>query len=421
MKLDIIGKNIIRVDAHGKVTGKALYPEDIYMDNMAYGMTLRSKLPHAYITVDTKEAERIDGIIKIFTYKDVPNNSHGVVFKDHEVFCEKKVRRVGDPIAFVVGKTKKACKEAMEKIKVEYEELEGVFDPVLAMKEDSPKIHGDSNIMYHFKIRKGDIEEGFKNSHVIVENTYSTHMVEHVFLQPEAGISFIDEEGRVTVVVATQYPHYDREEIASALNLSEDSVRIINANVGGAFGGREDISLQIHLALATYILEIPIKTVYSREESFVGHSKRHPIIMKCKTGADKYGKLLAMEAELIGDTGAYASWAANVMRKAGVHITGPYYIPNVKVDSYGVYTNNPYAGAMRGFGATQVPIAHEQQMDILAEKLGLDPVSIRMKNIFKKGSITATGQVLTESVPLEECIEKVAEKIDFSLEKEGAI
>ncbi len=205
-------------------------------------------------------------------------------------------------------------------------------------------------------------------------------------------------------------PHYDREEIASALNLTEERVRIINANIGGAFGGREDISLQVHLALATYILKIPIKTVYSREESFVGHSKRHPIIMKCKTGADKNGKLMALEAELIGDTGAYASWATNVMRKAGVHITGPYYIPNVKVDSYGVYTNNPYAGAMRGFGATQVPIAHEQQMDILAEKLGMDPISIRMLNIFKKGSTTATGQVLTESVPLEECIEKVVEK-----------
>ncbi len=418
--LNTVGKNIIRVDAHSKVTGKALYPEDIYMDNMAYGMTLRSKLPHAYIKVDITEAERIDGILKIFTYKDVPNNQYGVVFKDHEVFCEKKVRRIGDPIAFVVGKTKEVCKEALEKIKVEYEELEGVFDPVLAMREDSPKVHGDSNIMYHYKIRRGDIEEGFKNSYVIAENTYSTHMVEHGFLQPEAGVSFIDEEGRIAVIVATQYPHYDREEIASALNLSGEKVRIINANIGGAFGGREDISLQIHLALATYILEIPIKTVYSREESFLAHSKRHPIIMKCKTGADKNGKLMAMEAELIGDTGAYASWATNVMRKAGVHITGPYYIPNVKVDSYGVYTNNPYAGAMRGFGATQVPIAHEQQMDILAEKLGLDPISIRMINIFKKGSTTATGQVLVESVPLEECIESIVEKMDFLGEKGGA-
>jgi CO/xanthine dehydrogenase Mo-binding subunit len=418
--LDIVGKNIIRVDAHSKVTGKALYPEDVYIDGMAYGMTLRSKFPHANIKVDTSSAEKIDGVIKIFTYKDVPNNMHGVVFKDHQVFCQEKVRRIGDPIAFVVGKTKAVCEEALNEIQVEYEELEGVFDPVYAMRDDAPKIHEDSNIMYHYKIRKGNIEEGFKNSYVIVENTYSTQMVEHGFLQPESGLSYIDEEGRVTVLVATQYPHYDREEIASALKLKEEEVRVINSNIGGAFGGREDISLQIHLALATYILRIPIKTVYSREESFVGHSKRHPIIMKCKTGADKYGKLMAMEAELIGDTGAYASWATNVMRKAGVHITGPYYIPNVKVDSYAVYTNNPYAGAMRGFGATQVPIAHEQQMDILAERLGLDPISIRMINAFEKGSMTATGQILTESVPLKECIENVVEQIDFQLEKGGA-
>ena len=217
-----------------------------------------------------------------------------------------------------------------------------MFDPIEAMKDDAPKVHGDSNIIYHFKIRKGDIKEGFKNSHVIVENTYKTHMVDHAFLQPESGVSFIDEEGRITVIVATQYPHYDREEIASALNMPEESVRVINANVGGAFGGREDISLQIHLALATKELNRPVKTVYSREESFIAHAKRHPMIMKYKTGADRDGKLLALEAEIIGDSGADASWAMNVLRKSGVHASGPYEIPNVKVDSIAVYTNNPF-------------------------------------------------------------------------------
>lgn len=420
MKLDVVGKNILRVDALSKVRGKALYPEDIYMDNMLYGKTLRSTLPHAYIKIDISKAEKIEGVIKIFTYRDVPNNEYGVIFKDHEVFCKDKVRRIGDPIAFVVAESNKICEEALKEIKVDYDEIEGVFDPVLAMEKDSPKVHEDSNIMYHYKIRRGDIEEGFKSSYVIAENTYKTHMVDHAFLQPEAGVSFIDEEGRVTLMVATQYPHYDKEEIVSALQLSEDEVRVINTNIGGAFGGREDISLQIHLALATKELKRTIKAIYSREESFIAHAKRHPLIMKCKTGADKNGKLLAMEAEIIGDTGAYASWAINVLRKAGVHMTGPYNIPNVKVDSYAVYTNNPFAGAMRGFGATQPPIAHEQQMDILAEKLGMDPISIRMVNIFKKGSTTATGQVLTESVPLEECIESVIKKMDFHPKREGA-
>ena len=419
MRLNVVGKNILRVDALSKVTGKALYPEDIYMENMLYGKTLRSKVPHAYIRVDTSKAERIDGVIKIFTHKDVPKNEYGVVLKDHEVFCSQKVRRIGDPIAFVVAKDLKTCHLALENIRVEYEEIEGVFDPIEAMKDDAPKVHGDSNIIYHFKIRKGDIKEGFKNSHVIVENTYKTHMVDHAFLQPESGVSFIDEEGRITVIVATQYPHYDREEIASALNMPEESVRVINANVGGAFGGREDISLQIHLALATKELNRPVKAVYSREESFIAHAKRHPMIMKYKTGADRDGKLLALEAEIIGDSGAYASWAMNVLRKSGVHASGPYEIPNVKVDSIAVYTNNPFTGAMRGFGATQVPIAYEQQMDILAEKLGLDPISIRLKNMFRKGSVTATGQVLTESVPLQECLERVVERMDFPRREEA--
>ena len=399
MKLEVVGKNILRIDALSKVTGRALYPEDFYMEGMVYGKTLRSKVPHAYIKVDTSRAEKIDGVIKIFTHKDVPNNKHGVVFKDHEVFCSEKVRRIGDPIAFVVAKDRKTCELALENILVEYEEIEGVFDPIEAMKDDAPKVHGDSNIVYHFKIRKGDVEEGFKNSHVIVENTYKTHMVDHAFLQPEAGLSFIDEEGRITVIVATQYPHYDREEIASALKIAEDKVRLINANIGGAFGGREDISLQIHLALAAHELKMPVKVVYSREESFLAHSKRHPLIMKYKTGADKDGKLLALEAEIIGDTGAYASWATNVLRKSGVHATGPYFIPNVKVDSYAVYTNNPYAGAMRGFGATQVPIAHEQQMDMLAEKLGMDPITIRLKICLKKVLLQPLVRYLLKAFP----------------------
>lgn len=415
MNLNIVGKDILRVDGLSKVTGKALYPQDLYIDDMIYGKTLRSDKSHAYIEVDIKEAEKIKGIIKIFTYKDVPINHYGVVFKDHEVFCREKVRQIGDPIAFVVGENERVCKEALKKIKVYYEEIEGVFNPIDAMREDSPKIHGDTNIVYHYKLKKGNIEEGYSNSYVVVENTYKTHMVDHAFLQPEAGLAFVDKENILTVMVATQYPHYDREEIATVLNLSQEEVKIINTNVGGAFGGREDISLQIHLALAAYTLKKPVKAIYSREESFIAHSKRHPLIMKYKTGADKNGYLQIMEAKIIGDTGAYASWATNVLRKSGVHATGPYFIPNVKVDSYAVYTNNPFAGAMRGFGATQVPIAHEQQMDILAEKLGMDPISIRMKNIFKKGSMSATGQIMLESVPIDKCIEEVVKNIGFSM------
>lgn len=415
MKLNMVGKNIIRVDAEAKVTGKALYPQDIYLENMAFGKTVRSKKPHAYIKIDLTEAEKVDGVLKIFTYKDVPNeNKHGVVIKDHEVFASEKVIRVGEPIAFIVAETQKACEEAYKKVKIEYEELPAVFDPVEAMKEDAPKIHGDSNIIYHYKLRRGDIEEGIRKSKFIVENVYKSPMVEHAFLQPEAGLAFLEEDGTVVVVVATQYPHYDREEVAINLGLPEDKVRVINTNVGGAFGAREDITLQIHLALAAMVLKRPVKVIYSREESFIAHSKRHPMIMKYRTGADENGYLQFMEAEIIGDSGAHCSWAINVLRKAGVHATGPYIIPHVKVDSYAVYTNNPFTGAMRGFGATQVPIAHEQQIDALAELLGMNPIEFRMKNIFRRGSMTATGQVLVDSVPLDRCIQAVDESLKFS-------
>lgn len=420
MDLNVVGNSIIRVDGKSKVTGEAVYPQDICMEGMLLGMTVRSEKPHALISVDISEAEKLKGVVKIMTAKDVPGeNFHGVLFKDHEVLCERKVRRIGDPIAFIIAETEKAAKEAYRKIKIEYEELEGVFDPEEAMKEDSPKVHGESNIIYHYKIRKGNVEEAFKECDVIAEEEYRTQMAEHAFLQPEAGIAYLEEDGTIVVAVATQYPHFDQLEIAEAMGVSTEKVRVINPAVGGAFGGREDITMQIHLAMATKITGKPVKAVYSREESFLAHSKRHPIIMRCKTGADKNGKLLAMKAEIIGDTGAYASWAINVLRKSGVHITGPYEIPNVKVDSYAVYTNNPFAGAMRGFGATQVPIAHEQQMDILANKLKMDPISIRMKNMFKLGSETATGQILEESVPLDKCLKEVEKRMKISQLQKG--
>lgn len=416
MKLNVVGKDIIRVDAKAKVTGEAIYPDDINMEGQVWAKTLRSSKPHANIKVDIEKAEKIDGVLKIFTYKDLVKNEHGTVLRDHEVLCEKKVRRIGDPIAFVVGETKEICDEAIKNIEVEYEELEAVFDPVYGMTDKAPRIHDDceNNIVHHFKIRKGDWEEGFKNSHVIAEHTYKTQMLDHGFMQPESALSYIDEEGRVTVVTATQYPHYDREEVAQALGLEEEEVRIINTNVGGAFGGREDISMQIHMGLAAKVLKRPVKIIMTREESFHAHSKRHPFIMKYKTGADKEGYLTAMEIEIIGDSGAYASWAINVLRKGGVHASGPYYVPNIKVDSIAVYTNNPYTGAKRGFGATQPAMAYEQQMDILAEKLGISPIEIRRKNLFRKGSETATGQILTDSVPMEECMDAVIDGMDLT-------
>ncbi|WP_251859918.1 molybdopterin cofactor-binding domain-containing protein [Clostridium sp. Marseille-Q2269] len=416
MAYDVIGKSILRVDGLAKVTGKAVYPQDIYMEDMVYGKTFRSTKAHANIKVDISKAEKLDGVLKVFTAKDVKGeNHHGVLFKDHQVFCAKKVRRIGDPIAFVVAESEKRAQDALDLIQVQYEELEAVFDPEEAMKEDSPKIHdNESNIIYHYKIRKGkDIDEAFKECDVVVENTYKTSMTDHAFIQPEAGVSYVDEGGTVVVCVATQYPHFDQIEVAEALGVDKEKVRIINPAVGGAFGGREDITLQIHIAIAASYLKKPIKTIYSREESFIAHSKRHPVTMHVKTGAKKDGTLHAMEARIIGDSGAYASWAINVLRKTGVHISGPYVIKNVKVDSIAVYTNNPFTGAMRGFGAAQAPIAYESQMDSLAEKLNMSPLEIRLKNAFRHGCETATGQILTESIPIVKCLEAVSKAMNL--------
>ena len=404
--LKSVGQRIQRKDARAKLTGEALYPQDIEMDNCVYGATVRSEIPHGFFTLDLSEAEKAPGVIRIFTAADVTgHNVHGVLFKDHEVLCAKKVRRVGDPVAFVVAETQAQADAAGALVKVDYEPLPAVFDPKEAMKEDAPHVHdGKSNLIYHYKCRRGDVAKGFEASAVVIEREYVSPFVDHVFLQPESGLAYMEGD-KVVVVASTQYPHFDQIEVAEAIGWDLERVVILNPVVGGAFGGREDISMQIHLALATIALGRPVKTTMAREESFYAHSKRHPVYMRLKVGAAEDGKLMALEAELHGDTGAYASWAINVMRKAGVHITGPYEIENVYVDSYSVYTNNPYAGAMRGFGATQVPVAYEQHMDILAEALGMSPYEIRMKNLFRKGSVTANGQVLTESVPLEECLE----------------
>lgn len=417
MSFNIVGKSVLRVDGVSKATGKALYPQDLYMDGMLYGKTLRSTEPHAYITVDVTKAEALEGVVKVFTAKDVTGeNAHGVMLKDHEVFCSKKVRRVGDPIAFVVAETEKIAEKALKLVEVNYEKIPAVFDPEEAMKEGAPQVHeGQDNLMYHFKIRKGlgkeDIGKAFEECDVIYENIYDVPQVDHAFLQPEAGVSYVDEYGKIVLIYATQYQHFDKLEVAEALGVDLDKVKLINVNVGGAFGGREDAMAQIHLCLASYILKKPVKTVYSREESFLAHSKRHGEKMYIKTGALKNGKLHALEARLVGDSGAYASWAYNVLRKTGVHITGPYEVPNVKVDSMAVYTNNPFAGAMRGFGATQSPIAHEQQMDMLAEMLGITPAEIRSRNIFNEGSVTATGQILKESVPAKRCLDAVTQNL----------
>lgn len=415
----IIGQNTIKIDALSKVTGKAQYPADLEMCGMLYGKLLQLDVAHARIkNIDTNVAQRIPGVKAVLTGKDVPGlNGQGVLYADMPVLADERVRSINDVVALVAAETMDIAEEAVSKIKVEYEELPAVFDAEEAMQDDAPKVHDKGNIIYHLKIRKGNVHEAFAKSAVIVEDVYTTQMVDHAFLQPESCLAYLDNRGHLVVHIATQYIHWDRYEISRSLNLPVHKIKVVNTAVGGAFGGREDMTLQIRTALLALKTGRPVKIISERTESFKLHSKRHPFKMYYKTGADAQGRLTALEAKIIGDTGAYASWAPNIMRKAAIHATGPYVIPNVKVDSYAVYTNNPFAGAMRGFGAAQPPIAYESQMDKIAEKLGIHPFTIRWLNAMEAGSQTATGQLLDASVGLKECMLATAAAAGWKLEE----
>ena len=422
-----IGQSITRIDAVGKVTGETLYPGDINMPGQLHMKILFAGRPHARITrLDTSKAETHPGVVAVFTPKDVPNNEYGLIMPDQPVLCgpgsEKPgadvVRFVGDQVALVVAETEKAAAAGRDLIEVEYEDLPIVTDPREAMKPGALLLfpNTDSNVVKHYRIRKGDADKVWAGCDAIVEGDYHTPMQEHAFLQPEAGISYIDEEGRVTVKVAGQWTHEDQEQIAHAMNMPKDKIRVIYPAIGGAFGGREDMSVQIVLALAAWKLKRPVKIIWSREESIVGHHKRHQYFIKCKWGAKKDGKLVAAECEVISDAGAYAYTSTKVLGNATLMCTGPYEIPNVKVDAYTVYTNNVPAGAFRGFGGPQGAFAAELQMDKLAEKLGLDPVEIRMKNLLNDDSIWSVGTKGPKGITIDKVVEKCAEEAGWKKE-----
>jgi len=409
--MEVVGRGLIRPDVYDKVLGKSIYPDDLEFEGMLYAGVKRSTIPYGKVkNINIEEIRAIEGVEMVIDYTMIPGAiSHGVIFKDIPTLVKDTIKRVGDAIILIVAEDKETLKKALNRVEIEYEEYKGVFTIDDALKEDAPILGEGSNILYDLKIKKGNIEDGFKEAKYVVESWYNTPMVEHAFLQPEAAVSRIDEDGVVEVYVATQYPHYDREEVARCLNIEEERVRIRNMTIGGAFGGREDINPQCHAAIAAYLSKKPVKVVYDREESTISHSKRHPMKIFFKTGVREDGKLCALKARIYGDTGAYASWGMNVLRKAAVHATGPYNIENVDIRAMAIYTNNPYSGAMRGFGATQCPIATETQMDMLAEKLGIHPLKFRYMNSFKVGDKTATGQVLKSSVGIKKCIEKLAE------------
>ncbi|WP_322807907.1 xanthine dehydrogenase family protein molybdopterin-binding subunit [Thermanaerothrix sp.] len=430
-----IGQSVTRVDAVAKVKGEALYPGDFNFPNQTYMKILFANRPHARIkSIDVSEALRIEGVIAVFTAADVPVNEYGLIMPDQPVLCgpgsskpfADRVRFIGDQVALVVAESEAIADKALHAIRVDYEDLPVVTDPREAMKEGAPLLHPDkgSNVFCRYRIRKGDVEKAFAQADVIVEGYYETPFQEHAYLQPEAGVAYIDEEGRVTVVVAGQWTHEDREQIAHALNLPEDQVRVIYPAIGGAFGGREDMSVQIVLALAAWRLHQrginrPVKIVWSREESIIGHHKRHPYYIRAKWGATREGKVIAAEVELIADGGAYAYTSTKVLGNATLLCTGAYNIPNVKVDSYAVYTNNIPTGAFRGFGGPQAIFAAESQMNKLAEALGMDPVEIRMRNLLDEGDLLSVGTPLPKGVSIKHVVEACARAAGWEKTERG--
>jgi len=430
-----IGQSFSRIDAVAKVTGQALFPGDINLPDQAYMKILFANRPHAVIkSIDTAKAEALPGVIAVFTAKDVPVNEYGLIMPDQPVLCgpgsskpfADRVRFIGDQVAIVIAETEQIAAKGRDLITVEYEDLPVVTDPLEAMRENAILLHPDrgSNVFCHDRIRKGEVAQAFNQADLIIEGEYRTPAQEHAYLQPEAGLSYIDEEGRVTVIVAGQWTHEDQQQIAHALDLPDDQVRVIYPAIGGAFGGREDMSVQIVLALATWRLHQrgisrPVKIIWSREESIIGHHKRHPYILRTRWGATREGKVIAAEVEVIADGGAYAYTSTKVLGNATLMCTGPYVIPNVNVDSYAVYTNNIPGGAFRGFGGPQGAFAAETQMNRLAEALSMDPVELRMRNILHEGDLLSVGTPLPEGVSLHQVVETCASSAGWSKTEQG--
>ena len=416
----LIGKPLARQDAWDKVFGKTVYADDYFLPGMLYGKVLRSEYAAANIlSINTSEAEKLSGVKAVMTAKDVPNNETITRFGQthrvggfeglYRVLAGKKVRFKGEAVALVAAETEAIAQKALKLIKVDYEPLPGVFDPVEAKKPGAYQVgESKSNVICSYKVRKGDVEKGFALSDVIVENTYHVPAQEHAYIEPESGVAWIDDDGVITIRVATQVIEHFRE-VAEVMGLPHNRVRVIGTMIGGGFGGKEDITVETNLALLTWKTNRPVKLTYTREESILAHSKRHPYIMKYRTGATKDGKLMALEAELVSDAGAYVYLSPWVLLYSTVGTTGPYDIPHVKVDSSTVLTNNTFSSAFRCFGAIQVCFAYESQMDELARRLNLSPLEVRKKNYLKKGKALATGRVLDHYVAFPETAEKALE------------
>lgn len=411
----IVGEEMGRIDAEDKILAEGEYVDDMKIDGMIYGFALRSKYPRALVkNIDYSDAEKLEGVVKVVTSKDIPGERYGGhLKKDWPALIEvgEETRYVGDAVALVAATSMDIARKAADLIKVDYEELEPLSLPEEAMKEGAPKIHKDGNILVREVLKRGKVDEALKNSKYVVTNHYSVPFTEHAFLEPESAVAVPTEE-ELIVYTGSQSVYDDLHEITHLLGLGEDKVRIISKYVGGGFGGKEDMSCQHHAALLAYLTGKPIKMTLTRAESIKVHPKRHAMEMEFTTACDENGKLTAMRAKIIADTGAYASLGGPVLQRACTHAAGPYNYQNSEVEGIAVYTNNPPGGAFRGFGVTQSAFATECNINQLAELVGISPWEFRWRNAIEAGQELPNGQIADPGTALKETLLAVKDVYD---------
>jgi len=401
-----IGESVRRPDGAAKVRGDFAYSSDLRADGMLWGATARSPHPYARIaSIDTTEARAMPGVHAVLTYADVPGrNLYGLEIQDQPVLAHDVVRYWGEAVALVAADHPEQARRAAEKVHIDYRVLQPITEAEQALSPDAPKLHADGNVTRWVKIRHG---ESAPHAEVVVRGEYEIGMQDQAPLGPESGLAIPDGEGGVDLHLATQWLHIDQKQLAVVLGVPVERVRLTMAGIGGAFGAREDLSMQAHACMLALKTGRPVKISYSRPESFVGHVHRHPGRLAYEHGASRDGKLVYVKARILLDGGAYASSSTAVIANASCFAVGPYQCPNATIDGIVVYTNNPPCGAMRGFGSVQNCYAHEAQMDKLAAALGMDPVELRVRNAMETGSELITGQVIDGPVPVAELLRRV--------------
>jgi len=416
-KFQAIGTSIGRVDARDKVTGQARYSADYNLKHQLYGAVKHADYPHAEIlSVDIDKAKNLPGVRAVLTHEDIPGEkSFGSIVPHQTLLCSDKVRYIGDAIVLVAADTSAIARQAVDLIEVKYKPLPVVTDPKAALVEGSDVVYPEGNLCTHHKVRKGNVVDGFAGSDIILERQYSTAKIEHSYIEPEAVIASPGENGGITIIGSVQNLYTIRRSVARVTGLPLNRVRIEQATLGGSFGGKDEVmgALCSRAALLAMTTSRPVKMVNNREKSMRESYKRHPYQMEYKIGATKDGKLQAMEINIYADAGPYAAMSPFVTWRSVVHAAGPYLVPNVKTDVYAAYTNNCYTGAMRGFGSPQICFAIESLMDELAEELMLDPLELRLKNLLRDGSVTATGQTLTHKVGIKQVLANVTQRGGF--------